>query len=135
MKIDLHCHSHFSDGSASYEQILNLLYRENIKHFSITDHDYYGGELNAFFLYKNITYYKGIEISAKDYSTNKKVHLLGYGFNHESKRLKEYMEYYYNIRKENSRNIINSLIKEGYDLHMNDFNYRIEIIYQYTSNI
>lgn len=126
MKIDLHCHSHFSDGSASFNQILYLLTKENIKHFSITDHDYYGGELNAFFLPENLTNYKGIEISAKDYSTNKKVHLLGYGFNHQHRRLKEYTDYYYNIRKDNSRNIINSLINEGYDIHMDDFNYRIE---------
>lgn len=126
MKIDLHCHSLFSDGSASFEQILYLLTKENIKHFSITDHDYYGGELNAFFLPQNLTYYKGIEISAKDYSTNKKVHLLGYGFDHQHRRLKEYTDYYFNIRKENSKNIINSLIKEGYKLHMEDFNHRLE---------
>lgn len=126
MKIDLHCHSHFSDGSASFEQIINLLTKESIKHFSITDHDYYGGELNAFFLPGNLINYKGIEISAKDYTTNKKVHLLGYGFNHQHRRLKEYTKHYYNLRKENSRNIINCLINEGYDLSMDDFNHRIE---------
>lgn len=126
MKIDLHCHSHFSDGSASYNQILNLLTNENIKHFSITDHDFYGGELNAFFLHKNLNYYKGIEISAKDYKTNKKVHLLGYGFNHQHRRLKEYTEHYYLIRKENSLNIINRLIGEGYKINIEDFNFRID---------
>jgi hypothetical protein len=126
MKIDLHCHSHFSDGSASFDQIIYLLTKENIKHFSITDHDFYGGELNAFFLPQSLTNYKGIEISAKDYLTNKKVHLLGYGFDHQHRRLKEYTDHYYNIRKENSKNIINSLIKEGYKIQMDDFNYRLE---------
>ena len=126
MKIDLHCHSHFSDGSASFEQIIELLTNENIKHFSITDHDYYGGELNAFFLPENLNNYKGIEISAKDYSTNKKVHLLGYGFDHQHRRLKEYTDHYFNIRKENSMNIINRLIKEGYKIKTDEFNFRLD---------
>ncbi len=126
MKIDLHCHSHFSDGSATFEQIVEILINENIKHFSVTDHDFYGGELNAFFLPKNLTKYKGIEISTKDYENDKKVHLLGYEFNSESKRLKEYTAYYFNLRKDNSLSIIKRLISEGYNIEFDDFKYRID---------
>lgn len=126
MKIDLHFHSTFSDGSLTYQQIHKLLTDEKIKHFSITDHDFYGGELNAFFLSQEICCYKGIEISAKDYSTGKKVHLLGYEFDHENKRLKEYVEHYHNLRKENSLNLIRRLIKEGYEISMDEFNDRID---------
>ncbi len=125
MKIDLHCHSHFSDGSATFKDIVKLLVNENIKHFSITDHDFYGGKLNAFFLPENLTNYRGIEISTKDYERNKKVHLLGYEFNPDHKRLKEYTKYYFNLRKVNSINIINRLIKDGYPIEFDDFAYRI----------
>ncbi|MDD2371695.1 MAG: phosphatase [Firmicutes bacterium] len=125
MKIDLHCHSHFSDGSATFEQIVEILTVENIKHFSITDHDFYGGELNAFFLPEKLTNYRGIEISAKDYQNNKKVHLLGYEFDPNHKRLKEYTEYYFNLRKENSTKIIRRLISEGYKIELDDFENRI----------
>ena len=125
MKIDLHCHSHFSDGSATFKQIVKLLTNEKIKHFSITDHDFYGGKLNAFFLPENLISYSGIEISAKDYTTNKKVHLLGYSFNPDHKRLKEYTKHYFNIREKNSLDIINRLIKAGYKIELDDFAERI----------
>ena len=39
---DFHCHSNWSDGTFSTEQLIALAIKENIKHLSITDHDTVG---------------------------------------------------------------------------------------------
>lgn len=38
--IDLHCHSSFSDGAKTVEQLVDDAIIENVKFLSITDHDY-----------------------------------------------------------------------------------------------
>lgn len=85
--IDLHTHSHFSDGTLSPRELIKLAAQNNIRVVALTDHDIiegitearqaagdYGVELLA-----------GIEISAR-YRDGKILHILGLGIdiNHPS---------------------------------------------------
>ena len=42
-KVDLHCHSTFSDGTFTPSQIVELARERGISHISLTDHDTVSG--------------------------------------------------------------------------------------------
>ena len=76
-KYDLHIHSNLSDGDYDIDTIINMLQKENIKIFSICDHDNIESikcliKLNL----KNIDYISGVEISS--YYKRMGIHILGY---------------------------------------------------------
>lgn len=114
LKVDFHIHTSYSDGKYGYEKVCNLIKENNIKHFSITDHDIYDYNLNAFLILNNIKGYQGIELSTKDYNTGRKVHFLTFNFNNESKILKEYISYFIEIRNKNIDICINNLKEVSY---------------------
>jgi|TARA_B100002003_G_scaffold251730_1_gene297032 hypothetical protein len=61
LKVDLHCHSHFSDGKHSPEFLLSRADHNQLTHLAITDHDYV-----AFPLTENnssVNLIPGVEIS------------------------------------------------------------------------
>lgn len=39
MKTESHCHSKLSDGSCTFNEILDMAEREGIRHLAITNHD------------------------------------------------------------------------------------------------
>lgn len=86
MKIDLHVHSHYSDGSFSIQEIMERAKIENITHLSIVDHDTTGHIATAMKAGEQagIVMIPGIEISAYDFSRKRKVHILGYNFDDAS---------------------------------------------------
>ncbi|MFI4919587.1 MAG: PHP domain-containing protein [Legionellales bacterium] len=80
--IDLHCHSHFSDGAHSPEELIQKALLQGIKCLSLTDHDTVAGyaELHQAAEATDIKIIQGIELSArwKKYD----IHILGYQVNH-----------------------------------------------------
>lgn len=86
--IDLHCHSVYSDGELSPNELTQLAKKRNIGVLSITDH-------NRVDAYKNIDYSKledihlitGVELSAK--IEKGQMHILGYGIDIENAKLNE----------------------------------------------
>lgn len=80
MICDLHCHSKISDGSMGIEEILALAKRRGISAIAVTDHDAVIGATRACVVGKRlgIEVIHGVEMSAYDYSRNRKVHILGY---------------------------------------------------------
>jgi predicted metal-dependent phosphoesterase TrpH len=82
--IDLHCHSHFSDGLLSPHELIKKAEYQQIKCLSLTDHDTLDGyaELYQAALNTSITIINGIELSTrwKKYD----IHILGYQLNHTS---------------------------------------------------
>ena len=82
MKADLHIHSVFSDGSDSRESILQKAAAVGINVLAFTEHDTTEGWQESLALGRRygITVLPGVEISACDAETGKKVHILGYGF-------------------------------------------------------
>ncbi len=77
---DLHCHSRFSDGSASIEQIISYAKRACLDYISITDHDTVAGVPLALELGEKagIGVIPGVECSCRDKSRDRAVHLLCY---------------------------------------------------------
>jgi predicted metal-dependent phosphoesterase TrpH len=80
--IDLHCHSIFSDGALTPEELIQKALFQELQCLSLTDHDTIAGypALNKAALNTNIKIINGIELSTrwKKYD----IHILGYRFNH-----------------------------------------------------
>ncbi|MFZ2539692.1 MAG: PHP domain-containing protein [Oscillospiraceae bacterium] len=80
IKGDLHTHTHLSDGSCSIERLFQLAKNTGLDYISITDHDHISdkdrdNELSKKYCVKSID---GVEISAKDFGRNRRVHILCY---------------------------------------------------------
>ena len=85
-KYDLHIHSKFSDGEYSIEEIVKKIRENEIKIFSITDHD----NVDSIRAIKNVDtsgliYIPGIEFTAS--KGNYQMHILGYGIDGNSHEL------------------------------------------------
>ena len=65
MKADLHCHSHFSDGTLSPTELINLAHKAGITDLALTDHDTLDGLPEAQFAADKlgIKLINGIELS------------------------------------------------------------------------
>lgn len=77
IRIDLHVHSAFSDGSCSVDELVRLAARRNLALLALTDHDTVEG-LPLFFAAcarYSVRPLAGIELSAKSERT---IHILGY---------------------------------------------------------
>ncbi|MDR2106852.1 MAG: PHP domain-containing protein, partial [Coriobacteriales bacterium] len=79
---DLHVHTTVSDGSESFEQVLRAARGLGLTHVAFTNHDTLAGIPFALSLQKRfgVVVTGGIEISGWDAKAQRKVHVLGYGF-------------------------------------------------------
>lgn len=77
---DLHCHTKFSDGSMSIDDILFYAKRAGLDFVGITDHDTMAGLTRASIVGKRlgIGVVPGVEFSCFDYGRGRRVHLLCY---------------------------------------------------------
>jgi hypothetical protein len=105
--IDLHCHSYFSDGLLSPEDLLQKAVQAGVKILALTDHDTTDGLvlLNKAAYGHDIQLINGIELSAswKKYT----IHVIGLNINPEQLNLKELL-----IRQNNRRIARGKLIAE-----------------------
>lgn len=87
MKVDLHCHSCFSDGLLTPVELLYRAANLNLDYFALTDHDTLLGvhDLHSANSALKVNIINGVEISSswKKYD----IHVLGYNFNLEDKDL------------------------------------------------
>ncbi len=86
MRGDLHVHSRFSDGSYSHLEAIRLAQKAGLSFISFTEHDSVAGSAEAVELgiARGITVIPGVEISARDQASGRKVHILGYGYRPEA---------------------------------------------------
>lgn len=77
---DLHCHSIYSDGSVSPEQLCKYALRQNLTHIALTDHDTMRGIPSLVEAARNTSLHiiSGVECTTKDSYTNRSVHVLCY---------------------------------------------------------
>ena len=75
MKMDLHCHSYFSDGNHSPDYLLERAQQNQITHLAITDHDCIEACSFSSSQYPEVTLINGVEISSA--WNNLEVHVLG----------------------------------------------------------
>lgn len=80
MRGDLHCHSKLSDGSLGIEDLITLAKKRGIEAIAITDHDCLAGTVRGKIIGDRfgVQVIPGVELSATDTKTGKKVHLLCY---------------------------------------------------------
>jgi len=82
LKADLHVHSHYSDGADSVGAVMQQAAMNGVRQLSFVDHDTTASLAEAQRLAKNygLEVIPGIEISAYDFKRDRKVHILGYGY-------------------------------------------------------
>lgn len=81
-KEDLHIHTTASDGSNTPEEIVDIVKKNKIKTFSITDHETVAGVkklIGQAELLRELTFIPGIELTVQK-SDSKKMHILGYDY-------------------------------------------------------
>ena len=80
MKADLHIHSNWSDGSLGIREIVRLAKTLGLQAISITDHDTMAGQMEAIEEGKRqgLLVINGVEISAFNPDSGRKVHILGF---------------------------------------------------------
>ncbi|MDD3404601.1 MAG: PHP domain-containing protein [Hespellia sp.] len=118
---DLHIHTSVSDCSMDAEEILELASMRGLTHIAFTDHDTTQHSREHVDLAKcyGITAISGVEMSAYDFANEKKVHILGYGYQshaHIEAIGKETLK----RRDENCRRQIEILKDLGYQIEISE---------------
>lgn len=80
MRGDLHCHTRASDGSMEPEELVDYAVRAGLGCLAVTDHDTMAGVPAARWqaARRGVRLLEGMEVSARDPHTGRKVHLLLY---------------------------------------------------------
>lgn len=80
MAADLHCHTKLSDGSVGIEDLIVIAQKSGIDTIAITDHDCLAGTVRGQVIGKRygVNIIPGVELSAFDNESGKKVHILCY---------------------------------------------------------
>lgn len=113
MKLDLHTHSSVSDGSFSPDKILAKAAELNLKYLSITDHDSIDGLDQITEIPNGIKFINGVEISAEFPKT---LHILGYNFNTQNKKLRNALQKLQDYRKKRNRKMLQKLAENGFHI-------------------
>jgi len=119
-KIDLHMHTHFSDGQHSPEELIIKVKEAGIDVVSITDHDTVNGISEAIDAGKKygVEIIPGLEISSD--IRDREVHLLAYFFDPANKELEEYLKFFRAERIKRAIRIIEKLNTLGLYLELED---------------
>lgn len=120
MKGDLHVHTDISDSSLGFRETIRMAKENGITHLGITNHDTVRGLPEAIMIGKQagVQIIPGIEISAFDARSERKVHLLGFGFELGGKHLIELCDPLLKRRNDNSVWQIDRLVENGYSLNL-----------------
>ncbi|RUM89260.1 MAG: phosphatase [Thermovibrio sp.] len=121
-KVDLHCHSTFSDGTFTPSQIVELARERGISHISLTDHDTVSGIEEAIKRGRElgVNVIPGIEVTADTSflgEGRRELHILGYHFNPDSPSMRELTEFFRKSRIERNRELCFRLEEEGYPVN------------------
>lgn len=122
MKIDLHCHSSYSDGQLSFEALLQKALALNLTHLAITDHDNFVG-YQQFQLSKirlsckediktRLALYTGLEISCRWSNTD--IHIVGLDFDINNPELNAAMLAQQSRRTDRANKVAQKLEKQGF---------------------
>ena len=102
-KIDLHMHTTISDGTDTPRQLLEYVREKGLGLFSVTDHDAVKGSLQipVYLQEGDPKFLTGVEFSCKDRDDpKKKYHILGYGYDPESRSMRNLVETGHRYRME-----------------------------------
>ena len=110
--IDLHMHTNISDGTDSPQELLSCVREAGITMFSITDHDSaMSSRIMPGLLREGDPFFiAGVEFSCKD--EEGKYHILGYGYDPDSKALQSVLDKGHGYRMQKARDRLDYLEKE-----------------------
>lgn len=116
-KADSHIHTRYSDGYNTVEEVVQIAKDKGLTHIAMTDHDSLKGydHKKAVCQRAGIKTVKSIELSAIDFNTNTKVHLLGYNIK-EDKLIEEFCRPIVEQRNEKGRKQVEILNSLGYEI-------------------
>ncbi len=116
MIADMHVHTTLSDGSNTFEEVLAQARERGVGRLAFTNHDTTAGLDQAVELGEryNVQVVGGIEISAWDEATGRKVHVLGYLLKENSPAVEALCAPLRERRNQNSLWQLDQLVEAGY---------------------
>lgn len=122
MKIDLHTHSTFSDGTLEPVELVEKASQIGIAHLAFADHDSTGGFVEACAKAKdlNINLIPAIEINTRE---NTSMHILGYFIDENDNEFQKSLQYHREMRLNRAKNILGKLQRMGIKISLGDLNY------------
>ncbi|VAW32634.1 FIG00031715: Predicted metal-dependent phosphoesterases (PHP family) [hydrothermal vent metagenome] len=119
-KIDLHCHSVFSDGLLSPTQLITRAERRGLNLLALTDHDTMAGIPEAEDAADNcgLKFIAGLELSANHNGID--IHILGYGMRPVDDNLRSGLERIQTARERRNEAILKKLRALGHELQITD---------------
>ncbi|WP_020008152.1 PHP domain-containing protein [Salinicoccus albus] len=126
--IDLHVHSAFSDGSDSIGTVIEKAKARNVDVLSFVDHDFTATYPRARETAHaaGIRLIPGVEISAYDFSRDRKVHVLGYDYDLAAPNIRQVTDPLLERRHAHSLRQIEQLKHEGVDVDASRIASRLE---------
>lgn len=114
--IDLHCHTHFSDGQLSPEETVALAKERELVALAITDHDSFDAIDPALEVADELELITGIELSCSYRDLD--IHILAYFVDHKYPPLAEKVKFYQDERLKRGIEIVKKLNEIGLDLRI-----------------
>lgn len=117
LRLDFHMHSTVSDGTDSPEQLLELVRKNGLEMFSVTDHDTLAGTgiMRSLIKDGDPYYVNGIEFSCRD--EEGKYHILGYGYDPDGESVNGVVELAHSYRAKKAKLRVDFVVNElGIDL-------------------
>lgn len=111
--IDLHCHSHVSDGELSPIELVKIAAANGCTMLALTDHDHTGGIVQAReeAMWRGIRFISGVEISVTWNGST--VHIVGLNFDEQNDMLQNLLSRVRRGRIERIRQMAEKLAKQG----------------------
>lgn len=114
-RVDMHIHTDASDGSWNIEQLINKIQAENIKIFSVTDHNTIKNSkellLNEQYHLPNTRFILGVELSTR--YEGKEYHITAYNFDINNKELNNLLEYTHKQLDDADDKVVDYVFKAG----------------------
>jgi len=122
-RADLHCHSTYSDGTLTPQQIITLAVEKKLNGLSITDHDTIDAYQEALpaAQEQGIALISGAEFSAVH--KQQSIHVLAYSFDLQSPPLKDFCLRHIQRRQNRNQAILNRLRAHQMPLELEDLTY------------
>lgn len=118
-RVDLHTHTHYSDGALSPSELVRLAKKHGIAALAVTDHDTVDGLPEAIDAGQKfgVEVVNGVEMSVT--LGERELHLLGYFFDQENESLRRHFRYFSIERRKRVERMVERLNALGVSLDLN----------------
>lgn len=122
--IDLHSHTHFSDGSLSPSELIDMAIDTGIEQLAISDHDSIDGLLSLSNQPEKLRLIPSVEISAN--WGKQGLHILGLNIDVQNQALQTFLQQQQQNRQQRALQIAEKLVKSGVEHAVDDIGYLID---------